>query len=244
MEVTEDIEVSTERLVPLCDSLVDGNVNPSNSATITNGVSVVKSNLEPVDVEVRVVPRGDDELHPRLTLEVVSKEVVHVELQRVSVLGGEPCLLCRAGVVPTVTRDDEVVHRVVQNVLNARGNHILNTDNCVDGLGVGELHEVGMDVSRVEVTEESEDNRLNLDILCQDVREPKPCREEGVHPSLCDSGSEVVEVVDGRAFNSLIGVPVRGNPHCGGFRTGSVLLRLDDVGVNGSPNCRDGSVLL
>lgn len=87
----------------------------------------------------------------------------------------------------------------------------------MDGLGVGEFHEVGVDVPRVEVPEECQDDGVNLDILSEDVGQSQTRSEKRVHSLLCDFGREVVETVDSCSVNELVGVPIRGYPDCGGF---------------------------
>lgn len=109
VKVAEDIEVDTEGLVPLSDGFVDGDIDAPDTTTISNGMTVMKTNLQSVDVEVRVIPRGDDELDSLLTFEVVREKVIHVKLKRVAVLGGKTGLLRGSSVVARMTGDDQFV---------------------------------------------------------------------------------------------------------------------------------------
>lgn len=108
MEVTEHIEVTSTTLVPLSDGFVDRDVDTPDSSAITHGVTVMKTDDVSVDVQVGVVSRGDDESHTLVLGEQVGKVVVHVELERVALLGGDVGLLGDARVIACVANNGDV----------------------------------------------------------------------------------------------------------------------------------------
>ena len=244
MKVSHDSEVGVTSRIPASDGFVDGNGHSADSTAVTNGVSVHEPNLEVVHVHVRDEPVSDEKLHTFLTLEVVRQVGVHEELKAVSVLRGHLTRLRRATMIARVTRDDDVVLAVVQHELNPRGNQVLCVDGGVHRSNFVDFHEFVVNVVGDEVAEQGDDNRINLDVLGEDVGYPKSSAEELFRTVFGNLHAVLVETKHNLRVHVFLDMPVACDPDAGSFGILATPLGLDTADRDGLVHATDHLVTL
>src|ERR1035437_5451304 len=106
MIVTKHVPIRPVRFVPLCDGFIDRNCNPTNTAAVTNGMTMMKPEHLVVNREIGVIPITDNERHPWIS-EASLQRVVHHVFKRVALLGTDVRLCRNPAVVTASTHDSQ-----------------------------------------------------------------------------------------------------------------------------------------
>lgn len=136
-----------------------------------------------------------------------------------AVLGAELTELRCATVVTGVTRDYQVVLRVVQDVLNTTDDDILRILDFMDRRQEVRLHRLSVKVTRDEVTKQRQHDGLDSRFLRGHVGQLEPVTEEPLPTRLRHSEVVLVDAVGLAERHMLRNVPVRSNPESGRFAT-------------------------
>ena len=242
VEVTKDIEVAVSALVPLGDGFVDGDIDTPDTSAVANGMSVVQTNDVTVDVEVGVVAVGNDEANTLVLLEKLSEVMVHVELKRVPLFGGDVRLLGDARVVASMANHSDVQVGLLQVSIDTSHDSLFSEHDGINRKKVVALDQFFVNRTADEVTQQSQHNLLDVRVTLGDVQQTNRVLEELVDALVSDLEVELVEFGNRLGLHGLLHVPVRCHHECGGLRA-AIGSRLDNKRLRSFHHPQDGLIL-